>query len=234
MEPSGATLKVALAVLVLAGATSAAALDLEGVIDRVQNRYEETEFLQARFRQVSTLKSIGESQSSEGRVFIRKPGRMRWEYEKPEPQVLISDGENFWVYTPSRNQVIVSRAGEGIPVSAPTAFLAGKGRLRSEFKITWSRESGPPEDPSAETYRLDLSPRNPHPSLEQFVIEVRADDFNIVRSSIVDVFGNVTDVEFNEIVTDRPLPDDLFTFEIPRGVEILRPPRLPTSGDKRR
>jgi outer membrane lipoprotein carrier protein len=228
MEPSGVTLKVALAVLALAGATAATALDLEEVIDRVQDRYEETEFLQARFRQVSTLKSIGESQSAEGRVFIRKPGRMRWEYEKPEPQILISDGENFWVYTPNQNQVIVTKAGEGIPVRAPTAFLAGKGRLRSEFEIAWSRDLSPPKDPSAETYRLDLSPRTPHPSLERLVIEVRADDFNIVRSSVVDVFGNVTDVEFSEIVTDRPLLDDLFTFEIPHGVEILRPPRLPT------
>lgn len=216
----------------LVGASSGAALDLEEVIDRVQSRYEEIEFLQARFRQVSTLKTIGESQTSRGRVFIRKPGKMRWEYEAPEPQVLISDGENLWVYTPHLNQVMVSRVGEGIPVRAPVAFLAGQGRLRSEFEIGWSENSGLGA-PSGMTYRLDLSPKIPHPSLKRLTLEVRAGDFNIVRSTVVDVFGNVTAVEFDEIVTDRPLPDDLFTFQIPRGVEVLRPPRLPAGGEGR-
>ena len=58
-------------------------------------------------------------------------------------------------------------------------------------------------------------------------MEVRREDFLIVRSALIDPFGNVTDIRFEEIRVDKIPPLELFTFRIPPGVEVVRPPRLP-------
>lgn len=216
------------AAILLAAALSGAQ-DLESVVDGVQARYQETHFFQARFQQTSVLATLGEKRESGGRVFVRKPGMMRWEYETPERQFLVSDGVNFWVYTPRQKQVIVSRFGEAFRSKTPLSFLAGTGSIRNEFEVRW--RDGPPggegEDPAV--YRLSLVPKAPHPGLKELRLDVRRDDFLIVRSALVDPFDNITDIRFQEIRVDVDLSLELFRFQIPRGVEVIEPPRAPTA-----
>lgn len=203
------------------------AQELRAVVDGVQARYQETHFFQARFRQTSLLVTLGEKQESRGRVFIRKPGMMRWEYDTPERQLLVSDGLNFWVYTPKQKQVIVSRFGEAFRSKTPLAFLAGNGNIRDEFEVRWRGAPPKAEDGFSKPYRLSLIPKGPHPSLKELVLEVRKEDYLIVGSSLIDQFGNVTDIRFEKIRVDEALPQKLFTFRIPPGVEVVEAPRLP-------
>ncbi len=198
--------------------------DLQAVVDGVQARYQETHFFRARFRQTTVLVSLGEKRESLGRVFIRKPGMMRWEYEAPDPQLLVSDGVNFWVYTPRQKQVIVSRFGETFRSKTPLSFLAGHGNLQKEFKISFREGSPDSAGAASAVHRLSLVPRAPHPSLRELRLEVRKEDYLIVRSALIDPFGNVTDIRFEEIRVDEALPQELFTFKIPPGIEIVRPP----------
>ncbi len=203
--------------------------DLASIVESVQSRYEKTHFFQARFRQDSFLASLDETRQSTGRVFIRKPGMMRWEYESPERQLLVSDGVSFWVYTPELKQVVVSRFGEAFRSKTPLAFLAGYGDIRSEFTVRLREPAKGDDTSNADVYRLSLVPKTTHSGLRELRLEVRKDDFLIVRSTIVDPFGNITDIRFEKIRVDQVPPMAIFTFTIPPGIEVVKPPGVPGS-----
>ena len=84
----------------------AVASDLTWVIQQVQGKYNQTKDFTANFQQSTNIGSLGRSQKAHGRVYLKKPGMMRWEYEKPEEQLIVSNGKLLWIYDPSLNQVI--------------------------------------------------------------------------------------------------------------------------------
>lgn len=217
-------------IILLAGKVETATcevFDLETVVQEVQFRYENTHFFQARFRQHTFLASLDESRESSGKVFIRKPGMMRWEYEIPEKQLLVSDSVNFWIYTPEQNQVIISQFGKAFRSKTPLTFLAGNGNIISDFVVRFQeRDKREPKDVN-DVYRLSLTPRTLHPSLRELRLEIRKDDFLIVRSTLVDIYGNITDIFFEEIRVDLIPPRAIFTFAVPAGIEVVTLPRIP-------
>ena len=202
-------------------------LALKEVVKEVQFRYENTHFFQARFRQNTFLASLDESRKSFGKVFIRKPGMMRWEYEKPEKQLLVSDSANFWIYTPEQNQVIISQFGKAFRSKTPLTFLAGNGNIYSDFEVRFQKLNKRDSRNAKDVYQLCLTPKKPHPSLRELLLEVRKDDFLIVRSTLVDIYGNITDISFEEIRVDLMPPMAIFTFAVPAGVEVVTAPRIP-------
>ncbi|MFZ0132886.1 MAG: outer membrane lipoprotein carrier protein LolA, partial [Desulfobacterales bacterium] len=82
---------------------------LEEVIAQVEKRYDVLGF-SADFHQVSTIKAMEISDEATGRMFVRKPEMMRWEYDKPERQVIITNADKLWIYRPQDNQVTVGKA----------------------------------------------------------------------------------------------------------------------------
>ena len=101
-----------------------ASLTLEQILDRVEALYTDKSF-EAKFMQESTLKAMDITDFASGKIFVRYPGKMRWEYMKPEKQVIITDGFKLWIYRPADNQVMIG--------SAPTFFSDGKGVLLREY-----------------------------------------------------------------------------------------------------
>ena len=78
-------------------------LPLEQILDRMEKHYTGNNF-QAEFIQESTVKAMDITDFASGKIFVRYPGKMRWEYEKPEKQVIITDGIKLWIYRPADNQ----------------------------------------------------------------------------------------------------------------------------------
>ena len=70
------------------------------ILDAVQKKYEQTRSFKAKFIQKSYLKIMGQSQEAKGEVSIQKPGKMKWDYLAPDPQILISNDEALWLYLP--------------------------------------------------------------------------------------------------------------------------------------
>src|SRR3954467_1105837 len=89
-----------------AAGTSAPAgrLDVKGVVERVQKRYDGAADFRARFGQTLTNAAFGRKTSSSGEVLFKKPGRMRWNYEKPDPKLYVADGGTLWLYEPEDKQ----------------------------------------------------------------------------------------------------------------------------------
>jgi outer membrane lipoprotein carrier protein len=116
--------KFSLAMLVFciggAGLAAAAGDDatLSKILDGLENRYAGPGF-SAKFFQESMLKAMQISDTAEGKLTVKRPGKMRWEYTIPDVQTVVSDGRTMWIYRPADNQVMVGKA--------PSFFAGGKG-----------------------------------------------------------------------------------------------------------
>lgn len=200
-------------------------LPLEEIVAKVQEQYETHEDFKANFIQESLVKSLGKKQVAEGIVYFKKPGKMRWNYQKPTKQEIISDGKSLWNYRPEDKQVVVSPMTNAFQSKAPSTFLAGIGNLKKDFQARWSKEPSPKEN-----YSLELTPQEAQGSLEKLFLLVDRESFKILQARIQDVMGNVTQISFSKIQFDNHLPDSLFTFTPPKGVEVFNMPGTSPAG----
>lgn len=188
--------------------------DLSGVVSKLQRRYDGITAVSADFTQEVSSKIQGRTQVSQGTVFFKKPGKMKWLYTSPARDELVSNGKTLWVFERDLNQVI-ERPLEGNS-SAAADFLTGVGNLARDFEITLARGGG-------DTYRLGLVPREPQPNVKKFYMELDKTRFIVVKTIVEDYFGNVTTVGFRNIKLNAPVEDSFFEFSPPKGAAVVRP-----------
>jgi outer membrane lipoprotein carrier protein len=217
----------ALAVLVAAtpavGTTaSPARLELKAVVDGVQRRYDGATDFRARFGQTVTNAAFGRKTSSSGQVLFKKPGRMRWNYEKPEQKMYVADGATLWLYEPEDKQAFKQDL-RGSQLPAALAFLTGQGKLSSEFDVAFAKDSpyGTPSD-----YVLSLSPKQPQAQVKGIVFVVDPATFNVRESVITDAQGNTNDLLFSDIKVNTGVPDATFRWTPPAGVRVIDTAKL--------
>lgn len=207
-----------LALLLLSGG-ECRALGASEVAAAVQKKYTALRSLSARFSQESRLATLGRTRHKEGKIYFSRGGKMRWEYEGPEPQLIVTDGRTLWYYRPEQKQVVVQELGLAFTTQTPLLFLFGEGDLAEEFE--WRREdldAGP-----SGSYLLEMKPRRESPDLVGLAVEVRARDFSIASTTLEDAFGNITRLRFSDEKENPGLPAGLFTFEVPEGTEVVKP-----------
>ncbi len=204
-------LMTALAVLVLplAGAR-AQAQSADEVIRSVERHYAELTTLTAQVSQKNILTAVNRTQTFEGRLFIKKPGRLRLEYTNG--QLIVLDGKEVWFYSRKSEQAIRRAFHDFEQANIPVAFLLGAGDIRSEFEATLA-------DPAAPRV-LDLTPRKSRVAMRRLRMEV--DDAGRIRSmTIHDASGNSSEIVFSDLRESVSLDDRLFRFRAPRGTEII-------------
>src|SRR5919109_2267269 len=117
----------ALIVLVLVLlAVPASAQTLDEAIRGVEGAYGRMTDLKAEFSQTAFNKSLNQTIPATGKVYLKKGGKLRWEYAEPTPQQIVSDGKTIWIYTPTLNQVNTGPAPEALAGPAGS-FLSGLG-----------------------------------------------------------------------------------------------------------
>ena len=189
-------------------------LTLDQILDRVEKHYTGKSF-QAKFDQESTIKAMDIVDFASGKIFVRYPGMMRWEYEKPEKQTIITDGHKLWIYRPSDNQVLTG--------SAPTFFSDGKGAsflsdiklIRQKFRISLENSK---ED---FFYELKLEPLEKKLDVTDIRLSVTKNTFTVIRIITYNSYGDENRIEFTNHQFDVKLNDSLFSFKIPPGADVL-------------
>lgn len=209
---------VALGVLVTAeaqerAAGSASALDR--IIDRIEARYAGEGFA-ADFLQESTLKAMDITDIASGRIFIKRPGKMRWEYETPEKQTIITDSRRLWIFRPEDNQVMVGEAPAYFKDGQGAGFLSDVKQIRKNFSIAMAAG----ETQSALVLRL--VPVRPMADLSDIYLTLSKEDFNIIRIETYNPYGDRTRIRLSRIDFRQILSDDMFGFVIPEGADVLQ------------
>jgi len=195
---------------VLAAAAPAATSRAAETARRVEERHKSVRDLQARFVQTYRSRLLGREIVERGTVSIKSPGRMRWEYRDPEPKTFVSDGKTFYFYVPADKQVIVRDQADSRGVTAQ--LLAGRLEILEHFEVGTETLEG--------RERLRLTPRKSDPEIERVYLDVDA-SFRIRGIEIVDPQGNESRFDFQELRENLGLPDRLFKFDVPRGVEVI-------------
>jgi outer membrane lipoprotein carrier protein len=199
------------------GATAQPALPLPQVIERMQKRYEGASDFRARFSQRYTFAATGRERLSTGEVLIKKPGRMRWNYENPEPQMYLASGQHFWLYQPEDKQAYKQDL-KSSQLPAAVSFLMGKGKLSDEFEITLAKEL---PYGTASDYRLSLKPKQPQATYKAIYFVVDPESFFVRQSVLINAQGDVNAITFSGIKTDTKIPDSTFKWAPPAGVRVL-------------
>jgi outer membrane lipoprotein carrier protein len=209
-------LAIAALVLLVAGPVSAQSLD--EVLREVEGVYGRMNDLRADFTQTAFNKSLNQTIPAKGTVYLKKGGKLRWEFTEPTPQEIVSDGKKLWVYTPTLNQANVAEAPEALAGPAGS-FLAGLGKLRSEFDVRFLNPAQPKDTDG--NWVLDLTPKQPLPTLARLILALDPKSWEIKKAVVHDKFENTVTMRFTKMVVNSGLPDRTFTFVAPKGVVIV-------------
>ena len=192
--------------------------DLKRVLDRLQKHYHDTKSFTAKFNE--EIATVGApKRQRQGTVSFRKPGRMRWEFETPEKQTIVSDGETLYSYDPDLNQVVETPLKQALKSSSATSFLLGIGNINRDFKAAFAH-------PATPTGLVDLIL---DAKTGGYKIEVGLDPttYNLMTLTLTDQLGDVTKIDFSDIHDNVELPDSNFAFNAPAGADIVTAPASP-------
>lgn len=184
---------------------------------KLQATYDSTFSFTADFSQITSMKLSRRERHGQGALLIKKPGLMRWDYQEPDHQVLINDGEMVSMYFAAAEQMILMPAKEYLQSDVTYAFFAGTGNVLRDFKISAVAEDyccGPAPD-------LRLAPKQSHPQVDYLYVWLN-DKFLISRMQIVDHYGSITDLTLTNIKLNLPVDLERFKFVPPVGTEIIR------------
>ena len=196
----------------LAVCALAASAPLDTLLKGVEARYNHAKTLEVLFTEQYTPPGHARRTES-GKLLLRKPGRMRWDYSQPAGKLFLSDGKMLWLYTPAENRVEKMKFQETEDMRAPLAFLLGKLHFDKEFRNLQSK-------PDGNFTRITAEPRTenlPYSNVE-FVVTPE----NIIREVKVTGYDkSILDFTFNQEKVDPPLADGLFQFQMPEGAELV-------------
>jgi outer membrane lipoprotein carrier protein len=216
-------MKTTVSALVISAAVSVAALAApagqespEALAARSQARYDAVRDFEGDFVQSYQGGLLRTKTTEQGTVAIKRPGRMRWVYTKPERKEFVSNGQQIYSYIPRDKQVIVSPMPTG-EQTTPALFLTGRGHLVRDFTVTRTDVPGAP----AGSIGLKLVPKKTDPEFEWLMIAVDPVRLQIQQLVALDRQGGRSTFTFTNLKENRNLSDKIFDFQVPRGVDVI-------------
>ena len=200
-----------LAVALLAPATGAAQ-EFDKLVDSVEAFYRDNQNFSALFEQTVTRAHLPDRPVvKKGKVYFKKPGMMRWDYEEPDKVFYVSDGEHLFNYIPESKLVYKLEVKDSEMFYA-LRFLYGEGSLRDEFDLT----AGKPE---GELRVIIVKPKSSQHNFQQLKLLVHAQESNIAGTEILDPAGNISRITFLKTSYEEH-PEKGIKLTPPPGVQV--------------
>ena len=200
----------------LGASLAVAQVDVHALAAKVDQRYDHMHSLQANFEE--TYAGAGVSRTESGTLFLKKPGRMRWNYDQPRPKLFLIDGQRAWFYVPGERQARTMPVKQLDDLRSPLRYLLGKTKLEKELK---GLSLAPDEKPvNSGDVVLRGVPVGMSDRVEQTLLEISPEGL-IVRIVVDELDGSKTEFRFLQQKENVELADKLFQFTPPPGVEIV-------------
>jgi outer membrane lipoprotein carrier protein len=186
------------------------------IADAVDRHYNELQSLQTQFTE--SYRGAGMQRQEAGTLWLKKPGKMRWEYASPREKLFISDGKVAWFYVPGDSRVQKAPVSKIDDLRSPLRFLLGKTKLDKELNGL----SIAPDVPASIAGNVVLRgvPRQMQDRISQVLLEITP-DHRIARMSIDEVDGSVTEFQFRDQRENVNVTEQRFRFSPPPGVEVV-------------
>lgn len=188
------------------------------LMNEVQKYYDQTKDYSAEFTQLYTRVALSKTSESSGKVSIKKPGMMRWEYEKPAKKLFVADGTKLWVYEPEEEQVIEDKNFKTTELSSSISFLFGEGKLQDSFtaKLGDPAKYGVAKDARV----LELVPKR-DATYTRLVLVMDPKSSQVNESILYEASGNTNRFKFRSPKINSGLAAATFSFTPPPGVEVI-------------
>lgn len=211
-----------LGVLLLSGLSaiqaSAADSSAHDLAEALQKKYDTVRDFSADFVHTYRGGVLRKQIVERGRVLVKKPGKMRWQYAPPDEKLFVSDGVKLYSYLPQDKQVYVGTVPQGDQATTPALFLAGKGSLLRDFTSANVEHS---EGMPAGTRALKLVPKSPQRDYDWLILEVADSNLELRGLITIDAQGGESRFSFSNVKENTGVTDKDFTFKIPRGVDVV-------------
>ena len=186
-----------------------------GAIDKLHQFLESTKTLRAGFTQIVVAKNGTRPQQSSGVMIFSRPGKFRWQIEKPYSQLLVSDGEKVWIYDPDLRQVTVKKVGNALG-GTPAALLAGESGGKSTLEKSFTlREAGEREG----LEWVEAVPKSQESGFEKLRLGFAGSDLKAME--LFDNFGQTTSLYFSNLERNPVVAASLLSFKPPAGVDVI-------------
>jgi len=204
------------------GAADGSEDTLDDIIRKIEKKYHKAGF-RTEFVQSSVLKALEITDTASGQALFKYPGMMKWEYETPEKQSIITDGKEIWIYRPQDNQVTVGKFPSLFGDGKGAGFLSDIKSLRKNFSITEEKRN-------TDSYILKLIPKNEARELSREVTQalskvmlyVSTTDYIVTKIITYNMYGDETKIELKNIDFTESPEASVFRFAIPEDTDVIQ------------
>ena len=216
MHPTSILRNLLVPLLTIALSTPAPAADAHAIAQAVDSRYDHLRTLQTDF--IETYTGAGTERTESGTLWLKKPGKMRWEYRSPKQKLFLSDGTNAWFYIPGERQARTAPIRKLDDLRSPLAFLLGKTKLEKDLQWLSLAPDTAPSQPGNVVLRG--VPKGMEDRVNQVLLEISPENW-ICRIVIEETDGSTTEYRFSNEKANVTVADSIFRFSAPDGVEVI-------------
>ena len=191
-------------------------IDSKSILARIRQQYRKELAYSGRFTQKTTYSDSNEITLSMGLIWIQGPDKMRWEYQIPEKQLLISDGKTLWYYTPDLNQVMTGSVKDIKEARIIVNLLSELKAQPDKFKLVVTKKS--------DRIEINLTPLagDQAPPFQDLKMTFSASSYELAETRMVDLFANKIVITYKwQSGPEKTLPLSHFTFVPPVGCDIM-------------
>ena len=189
--------------------------DASEIAKKIQDRYEEIQSFSADFKQV--FRGPNFELTEWGILLMKRPGKMYWEYHRPNQKFFVADGKKCFFYVPRDNQVMISDL-DLETADTPLLFLIGHGNIQKDFQVQFERDESPLKE---ENVILRMTPHLSQPEFTHLIVEISTSNYLIRRLIVFEPIGNRNDYIFTRFRENVKIHDKQFQLTIPKGVDII-------------
>ena len=188
------------------------------LIQMIQEQYQSIQSFSGHFVQTSYRNNTETVRRAEGLVSYKRPGKMRWLYEVPEEQLLVTNGETLWLFDPLLENVTIQKL-EKLTDGTALSFLLGLGDLQADFN---RRLISQVLLTSPDALIVELKPKKAVANLSFIQLAVNPVTYNLQKIALMDQEGNYRTIELGSMHYNLMLEDNFFEFEVTQDMEVIK------------
>ena len=200
--------------------------EVEALVKKVDAQYLGTQDLQAEFTQETQIEGFDSRISSSGRVLLKKPGLLRWDYEKPTVEQILVDGDQVMWYVPEHQQVVQGNLTQMVASKAPLTLLQGAGKLGEQFDVapTTQEERG---DGGLPIVMLVPKPQDQAASaVTQIKVTIHPQSYLMTQIMLYEKSGNISTLKFSNIRVNQGVDSSKLKLNMPDDVVVIDSPTM--------
>jgi outer membrane lipoprotein carrier protein len=187
------------------------------ILKKTGTTYLQTQAFSANFRQsVTSAAASNMATEASGKLYYEKPRQMRWEYERPEPQVFVANQQLAWLYVPSEKQISLTDPKKIFSHPLAQTFFEGVGELKKHYDVTLDHGQS-----TKELAVLRLTPRKEDPEIKLLFLSIDLQTYRIASIEVHNALGNINRISLDSQRTAASLDPKLFELDIPPSVDIV-------------